>query len=75
MGRDAGVTASDAAVPSDGEVTTDQCTAMVMAAGTTVTDCERCLCEPGHCQAQLKALTGDKTANALIDCTKCLPFR
>ena len=74
-GADGG-TASDAAAPSDaatlqdGEIPAEQCEAMVMAAGTTVTDCEKCLCQPGHCQPELAALTGDDAANALIACTK-----
>jgi hypothetical protein len=68
--RSDGATPSDAAVLADGEVPPAQCEAKVMAAGTTITDCERCLCQPGHCQAQLQALEGDTKANALIACTK-----
>jgi hypothetical protein len=49
---------------------TTQCIADVMASGTTVTDCERCLCETANCQTEMSALKGDTAANALIACTK-----
>jgi hypothetical protein len=49
---------------------TTQCIADVMASGTTVTDCERCLCETANCQTEMNALKGDTAANALIACTK-----
>jgi hypothetical protein len=65
-----GAMPADGGALADGEVPAAQCAASVMAAGTTITDCERCLCQPGHCQAQLKALDGDKAGNALVACTK-----
>ncbi|MFI5308125.1 MAG: hypothetical protein ACHQ53_12270, partial [Polyangiales bacterium] len=61
---------ADGSALADGEVPAEQCVASVMATGATITDCERCLCQPGHCQAQLKALDGDKAGNALVACTK-----
>ena len=52
------------------DVSADECIARVMAAGTTVTDCETCLCQPGNCQAELDAMDGNAPANAMIDCIK-----
>jgi len=79
IAMDAGVAAADGSMPADGGPIPDgmvpaaQCESQVMASGTTITDCERCLCQPGHCQAELKALDGDTKANALITCTKTHP--
>ncbi len=42
----------------------------VMAAGTTVGDCERCLCQAGNCQTELMALKDDAAGNAVVACAK-----
>ena len=51
------------------EASAAECTAAIMAAGSTVTDCEVCLCQVGNCQAELAALDGDALGNALVDCS------
>jgi hypothetical protein len=55
------------------DVSADECVAALMAAGTTVTGCETCLCQPGNCQAELAALDGDVAGNAMIDCIRVNP--
>jgi hypothetical protein len=53
-----------------GTMTVEECTAKVMAAGTTITACETCMCQPANCQTQLTAIDGDANANAMIKCIK-----
>lgn len=57
-------------MPGPGEVPSAQCLADVMAAGTTVTACEMCLCQVGYCQKELMALKGDTNGNALVKCSQ-----
>jgi hypothetical protein len=53
-----------------GDVSAQECIDAVMAAGTTVTACEMCLCQPGNCQAELMAIDGDADANAMLMCVR-----
>ena len=52
----------------DPSVTT--CLSGITAAGRTVGDCERCLCQVGNCQTQLSALANDTNGNALVACAQ-----
>jgi hypothetical protein len=57
---------------SGGEVdqAAEQCVNDSMAAGQTITDCERCLCQTGVCQTQMNAIKDDVNANALVKCSQ-----
>jgi hypothetical protein len=62
--------AGGAEMPGAGEVPSAQCLMDVMAAGTTVTACEMCLCQLGKCNKELTALKGDTNGNALVKCSR-----
>jgi hypothetical protein len=47
-----------------------QCLNDAMAAGQTITDCERCLCQTGVCQTETNAIKDDVNANALVKCSQ-----
>lgn len=69
-GTTAGAGAGGVEMPGTGEVTSAQCLMDVMAAGTTVTACEMCLCQLGKCNKELTALKGDANGNALVKCSR-----
>lgn len=47
-----------------------QCLMDAMAAGTTITTCEMCLCKMDKCQAEMTALKGDTAGGALVKCSR-----
>ena len=70
MGGMGGMTMGGSGGSMMGDPGDAQCLMDVMAAGTTVTGCEMCLCKMDKCQAEMTALKGDTAGGALVKCSR-----